>query len=170
MPTIIKRKSTISISPFNHWTGHAEKCEIWERAQLLQKGIIGKRMLKVKAAWKGRPKNDIKDSTWTQFFFNSLSSLIKSDGIQSVVNFYDVNNTKINPHITLCCCNSFGEKLEKPIKVLKCEHRFCLNCLAACLCGEIEKESQCPACKIIISKADISSSTDLQTLLPLPKI
>ena len=34
------------------------------RVQLLQKGIIGKRMLKVKAAQKGRPKNGAKDSTW----------------------------------------------------------------------------------------------------------
>ena len=46
------------------WTWHAEKCEICERIQLLQKGIIGKRMLKVKAAQKGRPKNGAKDSTW----------------------------------------------------------------------------------------------------------
>ena len=32
----------------------------------LQKGIIGKRMLKSKAARKGRPKNDGKDSTLIQ--------------------------------------------------------------------------------------------------------
>ena len=64
MSTTIKRQSTISTSPFNNWTRHAEKCEICERVQLLQKGIIGKRMLKVKAAQKGRPKNGAKDSTW----------------------------------------------------------------------------------------------------------
>ena len=47
----------------------------------LQKGISGKRMLKLKAARKGRPKNDAKDSTWIESFFNSLSSQIKSDDI-----------------------------------------------------------------------------------------
>ena len=56
-----------------------EKCEICERVQLLQKEIISKRMLKVKAAEKGRPKNDVKDSTWIQSFFNFFSSRIKSD-------------------------------------------------------------------------------------------
>ena len=33
------------------------------------------------------------------------------------------------------------KKWGKPIKVLKCKHRFCLNCLAACLCGKNEEES-----------------------------
>ena len=79
MSTTIKRQSTISTSPFNNWTRHAEKCEICERVQLLQKEIISKRMLKVKAAEKGRPKNDVKDSTWIQSFFNFFSSRIKSD-------------------------------------------------------------------------------------------
>ena len=102
MSTAIKSKGTISTSPFNNWTGHAEKCEIFQRVQLFQKGIIGQKMLKVKAAWKGRPKNDIKDSTWTQSFFNSLSSQIKSESIPSVVKLDDVNNTDINPYITLC--------------------------------------------------------------------
>ena len=114
-------------------------------------------MLKVKAAWKGSPKNDVKDSTWTQSFFNSLSSQIKSDGIPSVVKLDDVNNKDINPHITLCCCNSCGEILKKPIKVLKCEHRFCLNCLAVCLSGKNEKESQCPACTINFLKAEFKT-------------
>ena len=41
------------------------------------------------------------------------------------------------------------QKWGKPIKVLKCKHRFCLNCLAACfLSGKNEEESQCPACKM----------------------
>ena len=127
-------------------------------------------MLKVKAAWKGSPKNDVKDSTWTQSFFNSLSSQIKSDGTPSVVKLDDVNNTDINPPITLCRCSSCGETLKKPTKVLKCEHRFCLNCLAACLSGKNEEQSQCPACKINILKVDISPSSDLQTLLSLLKI
>ena len=49
MSTAIKREGTISTSPFNNWTEHTEKCEICARVQLLQKRIIGKRMLKVKA-------------------------------------------------------------------------------------------------------------------------
>ena len=65
------------------------------RVQLLQKGIIGKRMLKVKAAQKGRPKNDVKHSTWIQSFFNFLSSQIKSDDIPPEVKWDDVNNTEM---------------------------------------------------------------------------
>ena len=125
------------------------------RVQLLQKGIIGKRMLKVKAAQKGRPKNDVKHSTWIQSFFNFLSSQIKSDDILPEVKLDDVNNTEMG----------------KANKSVKCEHRFCLNCLTACfLSGKNEEESQCPACKINTLKADISPSTDLQTLLSLLKI
>ena len=81
MSTTIKRQSTISTSPLSNWTQHAEKCEICKRLQILQKGIIGKRMLKVKATRKDRPKNDVKHSTWIQSFFDFLSSLIKSDYI-----------------------------------------------------------------------------------------
>ena len=63
------------------------------------------------------------------------------------------------------------QKWGKSIKVLKCKHRFCLNCLAACfLSGKNEEESQCPACKINTLKADISPSSDLPTLLSLLKI
>ena len=54
--------------------------------------------------------------------------------------------------------------------MLKWEHRFCLNCLAACLSEKNEEKSQCTACKINFLKADISPSSDLQTLLPLLKI
>ena len=92
MSTAIKRQSTISTSPFSNWTGHADKCEISERVQLLLKEIISKIMLKVTAARKGRSKNDIKDSTWTQSIFNVLSSQIKSDDIPSEVKLDDVNN------------------------------------------------------------------------------
>ena len=56
MSATIKKQSTISTSPFNNWSQHAEKCEICERVQKLQKGVIGKRMLKVIAAKKDRPK------------------------------------------------------------------------------------------------------------------
>ena len=49
-------------------------------------------MLKVKAAQTGRPKNDDKDSTWIQRFFNFLSSQIKSDDIPPEVKLHDVTN------------------------------------------------------------------------------
>ena len=62
-------------------------------------------------------------------------------------------------------------KWGKPIKVLKCEYRFCLNCLAVCFLSEKnEEESQCTACKINTLKVDISPSSDLPTLLSLLKI
>ena len=81
-------------------------------------------MFKVKAAQKGRPKNDVKHSAWIQSFFNFLSSQIKSDDIPPEVKLDDVNNTK----------------MRKANKVLKCEHRLCLNCLAACsLSGKNEE-------------------------------
>ena len=48
-------------------------------------------MLKVKAAQTGTPKNDDKDSTWIQSFFNFLSSQIKSDDIPPEVKLDDVN-------------------------------------------------------------------------------
>ena len=63
------------------------------------------------------------------------------------------------------------QKWGKPIKVLKCKHRFRLHCLAACfLSGKNEEESQCPASKINTLKTDISPSSDLLTLLSLLKI
>ena len=69
------------------------------RLQLLQKGIIGKRTFKVKAPRKGRSKNDVKDSTWIQSFFNFLSSQIKSDDIPHEVKLDGVNNTEMwNPN------------------------------------------------------------------------
>ena len=121
------------------------------RVRLLQKGIIGKRMLKVKAAQKGRPKNDVKHSTWIQSFFNFLSSQIKSDDIPLQVKLYDVNNTEMG-------------KANKSVKMR-------LNCLTACiLSGKNEEESQCPACKINTFKVHISPSSDFQTLLSLLKI
>ena len=92
MSTTIKKQST---SPFNNWTWDAEKCEICERVQILQKGIISKRMLKVKAAQKGRPKNDVKHSAWIQSFFNFLSSQIKSDDIPPEVKLDDIKNTEM---------------------------------------------------------------------------
>ena len=84
MSTTIKRQSTKAHhpSPFNNWTQHAEKC-------------LGKRMFKVKAAQKGRPKNDVKHSAWIQSFFNFLSSQIKSDDILPEVKLDDVNNTEM---------------------------------------------------------------------------
>ena len=49
-------------------------------------------MLKVKAGQKGRPKDDVKDSTWIQSFFNFLSSQIKSDDILPEVKLDDVKH------------------------------------------------------------------------------
>ena len=120
-------------SPFNNWTWHAAKSDICENVQILQKGVIGKRILKVKAAQKGRPKIDVKHSIWIQSFFNFLPSQIKSDDIPPEVKLDDANNTGMG----------------KANKVIKCEYRFCLNCLAAYyLSGKNEEESQCPAWKI----------------------
>ena len=53
-------------------------------------------MFKVKAAQKGRPKNDVKHSAWIQSFFNFLSSQIKSDDILPEVKLDDVNKHKTN--------------------------------------------------------------------------
>ena len=83
---------------------------------------------------------------------NFLFSHKKSDVIPPEVKLDDVNNTEMG----------------KPMKVLKCEYRFCLNCLAACfLSGKNEEESQCPTYEVNTLKADISPSFDLQTLLSL---
>ena len=47
MSTAIKRQSTISTSPFNNWTQHAEKCEICEReSNYSRKGLLAKECLK----------------------------------------------------------------------------------------------------------------------------
>ena len=63
------------------------------------------------------------------------------------------------------------QKWGKPVKVLKCEHRFCLNFLAGCsLSGKNEEELQGPACKINTLKVHTSPSADLPTLLSLLKI
>ena len=75
----------------------------------------------------------------------------------------------LNPDITLSSCKTCGEILKKPIKVLQCKHKFCLNFVAAFLSGKTEEELQCPACKIDILKVGISPSSDLQILLPLLK-
>ena len=53
------------------------------------------KMLKVKAARKGRPKNDVKDSTWTQSFFNFLSFQVKSNDIPFEVKLDGVNNPEM---------------------------------------------------------------------------
>ena len=82
-------------------------------------------------------------------FFNFLSSQIKSDDIPPKWNWMML----------------ITQKWGKPIKVLKCQHRFCLNCLAASfLSGKNGEESQCPACKVNTLKTDISPSFDLLSL------
>ena len=52
-------------------------------------------MLKLKAAQRARPKNDVKHSTWIQSFFNFLYSQIKSDDIPPEVKLDDANNTEM---------------------------------------------------------------------------
>ena len=106
-------------------------------------------MFKLKAAQKGRPKNNVKYSAWIQSFFNFLSSQIKSE-----VKLDDVNQTEMG----------------KANKSVKMRTQILYNCLATCLSGKNEEESQCPACKINTLKADISPSSDLPTLLSLLKI
>ena len=49
----------------------------------------------LKAAQKGRPKNDVKHSTWVLSFFNFFSSKIKSDDIPLEMKLDDVNNTEM---------------------------------------------------------------------------
>ena len=106
-------------------------------------------MFKVKGTQKSRPKNDVKHSAWFQSFFNFLSY---QNDILPEVKLDDVNNSEMR-------------------NVLKCEHRFFLNYVAACFLSEKnEVESQCPAFKINTLKADISPSSDLLTLLSLVKI
>ena len=52
-------------------------------------------MFKVKAAQKGRPKNDVKHFAWIQSFFNFFFSQIKSDDIAPEVKLDDVDNTEM---------------------------------------------------------------------------
>ena len=58
-----------------------------------RKGLLAKECLK--AAQKGRPKNDVKHSTWIQSFFNFFSSQIKSGDIPFEMKLDDVNNTEM---------------------------------------------------------------------------
>ena len=117
MSTTIKRQSTISTSPFNNWTQHAEKWEICKSPT-----TIGKRILKLKAARKDRPKNNVKNSTWIQCFLNFLSPQIKSDDIPPGVKLDDVNNIemgKANKSVTMrtqVLFKLFGSKSFKWVK------------------------------------------------------
>ena len=165
------RQSTTSISPYKNWTQHTVCCELCERIKLLKKGIIGIHKLNFKRKTKksGRPKNQTKDSLLSQQFFNSLEAQIKCSSFPSQLKFSDINNPKINPHVNLCQCVDCGEILKKPIKILSCEHKFCLACLASHLRGKSD-DAQCPKCNVKITKSDIIISTDLQTLLELLKI
>ena len=112
-------------------------------------------MLKVKGAQKGRPKNDVKRSAWIQSFLNFLSSQIRPDDFPPEVKLDDVNNTEMG-------------KANKSVK-MRTQILFTLSG-SMFLNGKNEEESQCPACKINTFKADISPSSDLQTLLSLLKI
>ena len=79
----------------------------------------------------------------------------------------EVNNKDLNPRVSLCICKICSKIIKKPLKTLKCEYRFCQSCLMASLRGKADMESQCPSCKIKISKTDVSPSTDLETMLSL---
>ena len=96
LPCLLPSKGKV-LSAHHHSTTGLDmlKNMKFARVQLLQKGIIGKRMLKVKAGQKGRPKDDVKDSTWIPSFFNFLSSQIKSDDIPTEVKLDDANNTEM---------------------------------------------------------------------------
>ena len=167
MSAAIKRKSTITTAAFKNWTEHSvQHCHICDRIQLFQKGVLGTRKFGSKKKSNSRPKAETKDSLWSQSFFDSLALQIKSI-IPATVTFKEVNNEDLNPHVSLCICEICSEIIKKPIKILKCEHKFCLNCLMASLRGKTEMESQCPSCKIKISKTDASPSTDLETMLSL---
>ena len=167
MSAAIKRKSTITTTAFKNWTEHSvQLCHICDRIQLFQKGVLGTRKFGFKKKSNGRPKAETKDSLWSQSFFDSLALQIKSI-IPATVTLKKVNNEDLNLHVSLCICEICSEIIKKPIKILKCEHKFCLNCLMASLRGKTEMESQCPSCKIKISKTDASPSTDLETMLSL---
>ena len=108
-------------------------------------------MLKVKAGQKGRPKKDVKDSSWIQsltkfsFFSHKIWWYSTWNEIGDVV-----NNTEMG-------------KVNKSVKMWT----QILFKLSFYLSGKNEEESQCPACKVNTLKADISPSFDLQTLLSL---
>ena len=83
---------------------------------------------------------------------NFLSSHIKSDDIPPEVKLDDVNNTEMG-------------KANRSVK-MRTQMLFKLSGNMF-LSGKNVEESQCPACKVNISKADISLSFDLPTLLSL---
>ena len=167
MTAAIKRKSTITTAAFKNWTEHSvQQCHICDRIRLFQKGVLGTRKFGSKKISKGRPKAETKDSFWSQSFFDSLALQIKSI-IPDTLTLQEVNNEDLNPHVSLCICEICSKIIKKPIKILKCEHKFCLNCFMASLRGKTEMESQCPSCKIKISKTDANPSTDLETMLSL---
>ena len=112
-------------------------------------------MLKVKAGQKGRPKKDVKDSTWIQsltkfsFFSHKIWWYSSWNEIGDVV-----NNTEMG-------------KVNKSVKMWA-QILFKLSgSMFFYLSGKNDEESQCPACKVNTLKADISPSFDLQTLLSL---
>ena len=104
----IKRKSTITTAGFKNWTEHSvQHCHICDRIQLFQKEVL----VTQKVGSKRKAKADSKDSFWSQIFFDSLALQIKSI-ISAVVTLQEVNKEDLNPHFSLCICES-AQKLLK---------------------------------------------------------
>ena len=165
MSAAIKRKSTITTGAFKNWTEHSvQHCHICDRIQLFQKGVLGTQKFgskkKKQRQTKGRNKGLllVTNFLWFPCSANKINN----------TNYSDItNNEDLNPHVSVYICEICSEIMKKPIKILKSEHNFCLNCLMASLRGKTEMESQYPPCKIKISKTDASPSTDLETMLSL---
>ena len=138
----IKRKSTIITAAFENWTEHSvQQCRICDRIRLFQKWVLGTRKFGSKKKSKCRPKAETKDFFWSQRLFDSLALQMNSI-IPATVALQEVNNEDLNPHVSLSICEICSKIVKKPRKILKYEHKFCLNCLIASLRGKTEMESQ----------------------------
>ena len=58
----------------------------------------------------------------------------------------------LNPHNSLQICKICLKTIRKLTIILKCTHKFCLNCLMAILRGKPKRESEFPSCRIKILK------------------
>ena len=80
---------------------------------------------------------------------------------------HEANKEDLNLHFSLSICEICLKIIKKPIKNLKCEQKFGLNWLMASLRRKTGMESECPSCKIKISKQNASAFTNLETMLSL---
>ena len=143
------------------WTQCSAMPHLWQNSTFPKRGTWNPKIWfqeKKQRQTKGRNKRLLV----TNFlWFTLLIKLI----IPDTLTLQEVNNEGLNPHVSLSICKICLKIIKKPIKILKYEHKFCLNCCMTSLRGKIEIESQCPSCKIKISKTDASPSTDLETML-----